>query len=81
MIGRCHPCCQTGTGGNEGKGAEKRFVAHDHQRDRRCGGCMATREAPVITGPGPRSTNAVTCRTGDTRCQAARGEGTQTGGT
>ncbi len=42
---------------------------------------MAAREAPVITGPGTRAANAITCRTGDSRCQAARCEGTQTGGT
>ena len=42
---------------------------------------MAAREAPVITGPGPRAANAITCRTGDARCQAARCKGAQAGGT
>jgi len=41
---------------------------------------MATREAPVIAGPGPRAANAITCRTGDARCQTARGERAQTSG-
>ncbi len=41
---------------------------------------MATRKAPVVTGPGPWSANAITCRAGDARCQTARGERTQAGG-
>ena len=42
---------------------------------------MAAREAPLITGPGPWTANAITCRTGDARCQAASCKGAQAGGT